>query len=214
MEKIDLFDGMSWEEQKALLTCLDVRNKVYEKDEILMADEMKKGIIGIVVSGSITIYNEDFWGNRNIIARCRKGDMFGEAFAGAGEVLEMDICTSEKTEIMYIKFENIIQPCEKYCEHHKVLVANLLKIISTKNIYLTRKIKHLSKRSTREKILSFLSEQAKLNQKNEFAIDFNRQELADYLSVDRSAMSRELSKLKAEHILDYRKNKFRLFLRK
>lgn len=214
MEKIDLFDGMSREERKALLTCLDVRNRGYEKDEILTADEMKKGIIGIVVKGSITIYNEDFWGNRNIIARCTEGDMFGEAFAGAGETLEMDICTSEKTEIMYIEFENIVRPCDKYCEYHKILVANLLRIISLKNIHLMRKIKHLSKRSTREKILSFLSEQAKIKQKNEFEIEFNRQELADYLSVERSAMSRELSKLKAEGLLDFRKNSFRLFLRK
>ncbi len=214
MEKIELFDGMNREEQEAILTCLDVRSRVYEEDEILTADDMETGIIGIVVRGSITIYNEDFWGNRNIIARCGEGDIFGEAFAGAGESLEMDICMEEKTEIMYIKYENIIRPCEKHCEFHKLLIANLLKIISIKNIYLTRKIKHLSKRNIREKILSFLSEQARINQKNEFEIAFNRQELADYLSVDRSAMSRELSKLKEEQLLDYRKNNFRLYLRK
>lgn len=86
MEKIELFDGMNREEQEAILTCLDVRSRVYEEDEILTADDMETGIIGIVVRGSITIYNEDFWGNRNIIARCGEGDIFGEAFAGAGSL--------------------------------------------------------------------------------------------------------------------------------
>lgn len=211
MEKISLFKGMTWEEQEVLVTCLDAWNRLYEKNKILTAGDLEDGIIGIVVRGSIIIYNEDFWGNRNIIARCGEGEIFGEAFAGAGKSLEMDICTAALTEIMYIKYENIIRPCEKYCDVHKLLIKNLLNIISNKNIYLTGKIKCLSKRNTREKILSFLSEQARINRKNEFEIAFDRQELADYLSVDRSAMSRELSKLKAEHILDYRKNKFRLF---
>ncbi len=107
-------------------------------------------------------------------------------------------------------YEKIIRPCEGACEFHNQIIVNLLEIISTKNIYLMRKIKYLSKRSIREKLLSFLSEQAQMNNSNAFEIKFDRQELADYLSVDRSAMSKELSKLKKEHILNYRKNWFQL----
>lgn len=210
MREINLFNGIDDKEKETLLKCLEAQRKTYEKDEIIMEDNMKRGNIGIVVSGNIIIYNEDFWGNRNIMAKCTQGDMFGEAFAGAGEPLQMSICTTERTEILFIQYEKIIRPCESACEFHNQMIVNLLEIISTKNIYLTRKIKCLSKRSIREKLLSFLSEQAQMNNSNAFEIKFDRQELADYLSVDRSAMSKELSKLKNEHILNYRKNWFQL----
>lgn len=206
-----LFAGINETDLSSLLSCLSARKKAYAKDVyILSADNTIKDV-GIVLSGSVNIIKEDFWGNRAILAKMHLGEMFGEAFAFANlQKLPVSVVSSEKSEILFIDFKKITTTCSSACLFHSQLIQNILKIIAHKNIMLTQKLEHIVKRTTREKLLSYLSEQAIKQGTNSFTIPFNRQELADYLSVDRSAMSNELCKLRDEGIIEFSKNHFQL----
>jgi CRP-like cAMP-binding protein len=114
------------------------------------------------------------------------------------------------SELLFIDFRRLASPCVNACAFHARLIRNMLNIVSVKNIALTRKIEHVSRRTTREKLLSYLSDAAKKAGGGWFSIPFNRQELADYLYVERSAMSATLSKLRDEGVLLYRRNNFKL----
>lgn len=140
-----------------------------------------------------------------------RGGLFGEAFSFARvECLPVSVTAAEKTEVLFINCERIITVCPSACEFHNRLVRNMLKILAEKNMTLTQKIGHMGKRTTREKILSYLSEQAKKAGGESFTIPLNRQEMADYLAVDRSAMSKELGRLKEEGQISFHKNQFQL----
>lgn len=209
--KSPLFAGIAETDLSSLLNCLSARSASYAKDEyILSADNLIKDV-GIVLSGSVNIIKEDFWGNRAILAKIHPGEMFGEAFAFANlQKLPVSVVTSEKSEILYVDFGKITNTCSSACLFHTQLIQNILKILAHKNIMLTQKLEHIVKRTTREKLLSYLSEQAIKHGTNSFSIPFNRQELADYLSVDRSAMSNELCKLRDEGVIKFSKNQFTL----
>ena len=167
--------------------------------------------MGIVLSGKVHIVREDYYGNRNIVAIVSTGEMFGEVFACAGtDLMPVSVFAEEISEIMFIDLRSITTTCGQGCEFHGVIIRNLLRIVSEKNLILNRKIDFLSKRSTREKLLSYLSAQAKRTGSAEFSIPFNRQELADFLCVDRSAMSAELSKMSRDGLIRYEKSRFRL----
>ena len=167
--------------------------------------------MGIVLSGKVHIVREDYYGNRNIVAIVSPGEMFGEVFACAGtDLMPVSVFAEEISEIMFIDLRSITATCGQGCESHDVISRNLLRIVSEKNLILNRKIDFLSKRSTREKLLSYLSAQAKRTRSAEFSIPFNRQELADFLCVDRSAMSAELSKMSRDGLIRYEKSRFRL----
>ena len=167
--------------------------------------------VGMVLSGSVLVFSDDFWGNRTIMAHVERGGLFGEAFSFARvEALPVSVTAAEKTEVLFINCERMITVCPSACEFHNRLVRNMLKILAEKNMALTQKIGHMGKRSTREKILSYLSEQAALHGSAAFSIPFDRQQLADYLCVERSAMSAVLSKLREEGVLEVERNRFRL----
>lgn len=154
--------------------------------------------------------NEDYWGNRNIILEGKEGEIFGEANACKRQKLATSLIAIQNTKVMIINFSKIINICSVSLSLKEKVIRNLLGILSKNNIELTLKIGHMSRRTTREKILSYLSERANLLGKIEFEIPFDRQQLADYLCIDRSAMSKELSNLKKEGILNYKKSWFRL----
>ncbi|NLL04690.1 MAG: Crp/Fnr family transcriptional regulator [Clostridiaceae bacterium] len=204
-----LFAGIAETDLSSLLNCLSAKSATYAKDEyILSADNIIKDV-GIVLSGSVNIIKEDFWGNRAILAKIHPGEMFGEAFAFSNvQKLPVSVVTCERSEILFVDFRKITNTCSSACVFHTALIANILKILAYKNIMLTQKLEHIVKRTTREKLLSYLSEQAIKHGTNSFYIPFNRQELADYLSVDRSAMSNELCKLRDERIIEFSKNHF------
>jgi CRP-like cAMP-binding protein len=167
--------------------------------------------VGIVLSGSAFVLQEDYWGNRNILSNIGVGGIFGESFSCAeAAALPVSVIAKEDSVILLINVKKILTICSTACAFHTSLIMNLMRILANKNRYLTRKIEHITKKTTREKVLSFLSECAVQGGKNTFEIEFNRQELADYLSVERSALSAVLSKMKEEGIIDYYKNTFRL----
>jgi CRP-like cAMP-binding protein len=139
------------------------------------------------------------------------GGLFGEAFACAGaENLPVGVMAAEESEILLMNHERMLTSCPSACAFHTALIRNLTRILAEKNVILTQKLEHVTRRTTREKLLSYLSARAKLAKGNVFDIPFSRQELADYLSVERSAMSAELSRMRNEGLLRYKRNHFEL----
>ncbi|MDD6208345.1 MAG: Crp/Fnr family transcriptional regulator [Clostridiales bacterium] len=193
----------------AMLEDMGYRLQTYEKGEFLFhnGDILKK--IGIILSGSIQLILEDYWGNENILGQFCAGDLFGESYAFLyREPIHMNIVAQNHCEILYLSPDAIFHSWQASNGSHQQIIQNLLHLLSYKNIVLNQKIKYLTRRTTREKILAFLSDQADRNPHRSFEIPYSRQQMADFLSVDRSALSRELSKMKAEGILDYDKNRF------
>ncbi len=206
-----LFLGINEQDIQSVLTDLSAKEKQYGRDEYIQRAENPITKIGIVISGSANIIKEDYWGNRTIISKLEVGDIFGESLACAGaEKALVSIITCEKCEIIFIEYSNIINISPGTCNYNTQLITNMLKILASKNVMLTQKMEHLAQRKTKEKLLSYLSFQAIKAKNNDFEIPFNRQELADYLSVDRSAMSAELCRLRDEGYLCFKKNKFTL----
>lgn len=206
-----LFAGIDDNQLESLLGCLAATQRAYRKDEFIFLAGDKAVSVGVVVSGSVRVLQEDFWGRRMILAHIGPGGLFGEAFSCAEkDTLPVSVAAAEAAGIMLLDYRKIVTTCSSSCVFHTRLVMNMMRILAEKNILLTQKIEHLSKRTTRDKLLSFLSAQALLAGNDTLALPFNRQELADYLCVDRSALSRELGAMHDEGLLTYDKNKFTL----
>ena len=166
---------------------------------------------GIVLEGSLQVVEEDIWGNRGILEQVGEGELYGAAFACAGiQKSPVSVVAAKKSRVLRIQMEKLMQVCPNGCPAHQQMIRNLVYLLARKNVALNEKIKHISRRTTREKLLAYLADQAKKAGKKDFSIPFDRQELADYLCVDRSAMSAELGKLKREGKIDLWKNEFRL----
>lgn len=209
LKNTGLFAGIDEKDIDRLLFCLSAREAEYKKDVYILSAGEKPTEVGIVLSGSVNIINEDYWGNRTIIAKATAGELFAEAFSCANaKKIPVSVVSAEKTSVLFIDYKKIITTCTSACVFHTSLIRNMLQIIANKNIHLMKKMEHTARRTTREKLLSYLSEQAIAAESSSFDIPFNRQELADYLCVDRSAMSNELSKLRDEGILEFKKNHF------
>ena len=209
MINCNLFKDITETDLEKILNCFSAHKKSFDKDEYIFHSGNSINEIGIIIKGGVNIIKEDFWGNRAIISKIIENDIFGETFSLSSEnKINVSVVAFEHTEVLFLNCNKIILNCDNNCKFHRQIIKNILKIICEKNIMLTKKIEHIMKKTTKEKILSFLSEEAIRNKNNKFSIKFNRQELADYLSVDRSALSNELSKLKKEGIIEFNKNKF------
>lgn len=204
-----LFAGIAQDEFEALFQCLSAKRQLYKKDAFVFRAEERAIWVGIVVSGGVNVIQEDFWGNRTILTHVQPGELFGEAFSCAGVPrLPVSVIATKPSEILLIDYSKIAAVSSSPCAFYGRLISNMLRILADKNIRLTQKMERLSKRSIREKLLSFLSAQAVQAGSNELTIPFNRQELADFLCVERSALSRELGEMKKDGLLDYQKNRF------
>lgn len=204
-----LFEGIAEQDLQSILSCLQAKIEEYEKNEHIYIMGQSITQVGIVVSGSARIEKLDCWGNRSILTKITAGEMFGEALSCASVSRSpINVAASEKTKVLFIDYYKIISTCSSACAFYTALIENMLKILAEKNIMLTNKIEHLTRRSTREKLLSYLSSTALKAGGKSFEIPLNRQELADYLAVDRSAMSHELGKMQAEGILEFNKSHF------
>ena len=211
LRKCKLFDEIEDENLTSLLGCLGAVVKSFEKKETVIAEGDPARYIGIVLSGSVQIVSIDFFGNRNILSAVEVSELFDESFACAQtESIPINVIAAEPCEIMLIDCHRILHTCSNTCEFHRQLIFNLLKIMATKNIMFHQKIEISSKRSTREKLTTYLMFQAKKAGSNSFDIPFNRQELADYLEVDRSGLSAQISQLRREGVLKSRRNHFEL----
>lgn len=207
-----LFQGISENEIDILLKCLKAETLNYQKGEFILHRGSPIHKMGLVITGIVHIVKEDFWGNRVIIGRAGPGQIFAESYAClSDEALTVSVIASKSTQVMFLDIGRILSVCTAACGFHTRLIQNLLTVLAKRNLMLTQKVEHMAQKTTREKLLSYLSSEAQRAGKSKFVIPYNRQELADYLSVDRSAMSTELSKLQREGILQCEKNKFQLF---
>ena len=211
LKKCSLFADVSEENLGALLGCLQAKTVFFDKKYTVMAESDPARYIGIVLSGGVQVEQTDYYGNRSILFSAEPSELFAETFACA-EVssLPVSIIAKEPSEIMLIDCRRILYTCSNGCGFHQQMIFNLMKNLATKNMAFHRKMEVTSKRSTREKLMAYLLQQAKKNGKNAFVIPFDRQELADYLEVDRSGLSAEISKLRKEGVLSCRKNQFEL----
>ena len=183
----------------------------YKKGEYIYHEADKISTIGLVLLGNLLIIKEDYWGNRTIISEVTEGQLFGESYACSEEkILSVNVVAKQNTTVVYFDVNKIFAMCSLEYSYNKKLIQNLVTVLAEKNIHLTNKIEYMSYKKIRDRILLYLSDMSKKARGEEFTIPFNRQELADYLSVDRSALSNQLSHLREEGILDFNKNKFKL----
>ena len=207
-----LFDGIEENHLLKMLSCLGARIATFEKKQTIFSEGTHAGNVGIVLSGSAQMIQNDYYGNRSIIADVAPSEMFAEDFACA-EVgaLPVSVIASEASDVMIIDCSHILHTCENNCGFHQRLIYNMMRGLAKKTVLFHQKIEIISKRTTRDKLLTYLSFMAKKSGKRSFDIPFDRQELADYLEVERSGLSTEIGKLKDEGALDARKNHFKLF---
>lgn len=208
------FQGMSEAEILAVIQCVSASVLRKKKDEYIFRVGDSTESMGLVLKGSVLVLQEDLWGHRNIIHRIGPGEYFAEPFAAtAGSVLNVSVVADEDTECMLLNMERFLQTCPHACAHHNRMVRNLVSVMARRVLDLNEKLTHMAKRSTREKLLSYLSAESMRQGKLSFTIPYDRQQLADYLSVERAAMSVELSKLQKEGLLKTNRNHFELFAR-
>ena len=211
LKKTKLFAGVSEDEICGMLSCLDAGMRQYKKGEYVFHRGDSVSHITVLVEGELHIQRDDYWGNRTIISRVGEAEMFGEAYiAPESGALLNDVVAVEDSTVIFFDVRRIMTVCSSACRFHSMVVQNLFFAISEKNRKLVQKLGHISKRTTREKLISYLSEEAGRQGSASFSIPFNRQQLADFLSVDRSAMSNELCKMRDEGLLEFEKNRFRL----
>ena len=211
LQTVELFSGISAAELSQLLSCLGVVVRRYARGQTVFASGESIRRFGVLLSGQVQVVQNDYYGNRSILGQFGPGDLVGESFACAeSPSLPVDVIATADSEAMLIDCRRLASPCEKACGFHNRLVQNMMRVLSRKNIALTRKMQITSRRTTREKLLSYLAAEAVKNRSNQFDIPFNRQELADYLNVERSAMSAELSRLRNDGLLNFSRNRFEL----
>ena len=209
LKKCPLFKDIDDDRLLQFLTCFGARIDFYDKKYTIFAEGSPAKYIGIVLSGSVQVIQVDYYGNRSILSVIGESDMFAEAFACAEVgVLPISVIANEESEIMFIDSSHILHTCSNNCGFHQQLIFNLMKDLAIKTLIFHQKIEITSKRSTREKLMTYLAYQAKSAGNNSFYIPYDRQELADYLEVDRSGLSAEISKLRDEGVLESRKNHF------
>lgn len=211
LSKTILFRGIHPDEINEMLACLASEQKSYKKGEYIYRTGDTTHSMGLVLSGNVHIENDDIWGNKSLLDSVGPGQFFGETYACLpGEPLIVNVLARQDSEILFINITRLMKVCPNTCSHHSKLIQNLLTISAQKNLNLSRRIFHTSAKTIRGRLLSYLSYEALRQGKYEFSIPYNRQQLADYLGVDRSALSNELSKMKKEGILITEKNYFQL----
>ena len=213
IEKVSspLFDGIEKGNMDAMLGCTGYHIGTYQKGQIIILEEEQIRHVGIVMSGAVDMIKEDVWGNKTLLTRMGKNELFGETFAcGDDNRSVVTFVAPEDTQILFIPFHKMMHTCTNACVFHQKLVENMVRIIANKNRDLMRKVEIISKKSLREKILTYLSIQSQAQNSRYFQIPLSRQELAAYLSADRTALARELANMKADGLIDFDKNMFRI----
>lgn len=206
-----LFRGVAEADLLHLLECLGARERVYQKGDILLLAGAKATAIGILVDGEAQITREDADGNRAILSELVRGDLFAEAYVVAGHAeVPITVTATGACRVVFLPFEKMVTPCTYACSFHHVLIENLLRVIAEKNIAMNERMRLFSCKTTRQKILTYLHDYREMSGTARFSIPFSRNELADYLSVDRSALSRELGRLRDEGLLRFSRSEFEL----
>ena len=208
-----LFSGIAENELAAMMFCLDMKIKDFPKEAFVLHSGDTVESVGLVLSGSALIVQDDIWGNRNILSKAGAGKTFATAFACAPDSkLNVDVVAKTPVTVMFLNINRILNVCPSACEHHNRIIRNILGELAEKNLHFSEKLQHMGQRSTRSKIMSYLSAEAQRFGTYQFDIPFSRQQLADYLGVERSGLSLELGKMRQEGLIDFHKSHFILKL--
>ena len=211
LESSPLFEGIGVEDLSAMLSCIGGRKLTVSKGRSVCREGDPATYVGMVLDGAVRLEREDYYGNRSIVAHIGPAELFGETYACAGlPSLPISVVADEDSVVLLMDCRRITTTCSSACSFHNRIIFNLLRLVAHKNLVFDQKIQVTSKRTTREKLMAFLMNQAKLQGCSSFTIPFDRQELADYLEVDRSGLSAEISKLRKEKLIESDKNHFRL----
>ena len=213
LQEVDspLFHGINPEDRRTMLGCIGYHVGTFRRGDILGFEEENMKYIGIVLSGAVDMVKEDLWGNKTMLVRIFRNEVFGETFAcGSDNLSVVTFLVSEDAKVLFLPFNRVMHSCTMACQFHHRLIENMVRVIADKNRDLMRKVEVVSKRTIREKLLAYLSLQAQTQNSRYFEIPLGRVELAEYLCVDRSALTRELAKMKEEGLIDYDRNCFRL----
>ncbi len=207
-----LFSGVAEEELVPMLQCLKAKKESFPKGSYLLHTGDTVEAIGLVLSGSVLVIQEDIWGNRNIVSKAGPGQTFAAAFACArGAVMNASVVAETPAEILYLHTRQLLTTCSSACSHHNRVIRNLLGELAGNNLRINEKLTYMGQRTTRAKLMSYLSGAARRAGSYEFDIPFSRQQLADYLAVERSGLSVELGKMRDEGLLEFHRNHFRIF---
>ena len=192
-----------------MLSCLGAKTGSFPKDTFLLRAGDTAESVGLVLSGSVLIVQEDIWGNRNILSKAGAGQTFAAAYACApGSLLNVSVLAETPVTAMFLNVKRVLNVCPSACEHHSRIIRNLLGELAEKNLRFGEKLTHMGQRTTRAKLMSYFSAEAQRLGSYEFDIPFSRQQLADYLAVERTGLSQELGKMRSEGLLDFHKSHF------
>ena len=208
---IPLFQGVEEAELASMLQCLGVTERHYRKGETIFREGETTERIGVVLSGLALIGRSDMWGSHSVLGSAGPGAVFGEAYACIpGEPLLISVTAAEDTVVLFLNAGKVLTSCPRACTFHVRLVRNLLTVSAQKNVQLSRRIRHTGPKTIRGRLLSYFSECVLRSGKRSFQIPYNRQQLADYLGVDRSAMCHTLSCMQREGLIHYKGNRFQV----
>lgn len=211
LSNTQLFRGLEEHEITSLLSCLNTVTRSYKKGEIILSEGMITENIGVVLSGMVLISYGDIWGNTSILGNAAPGCVFAEVYACIpGQPLLITVSAAEPATVLFMNVGRVLTSCSNTFPFHARLARNLLTVCADKSLQLSRRMKHTTSKSIRGRLMSYFSECAKQFGSSSFIIPYNRQQLADYLGVDRSTMCNELSKMQRDGIIEYEKNRFLL----
>lgn len=206
-----LFAGIGPEERQAMLHCIGYHLRSFRKGEIVVFEEEHVRYVGVLLSGAVDMVKEDLWGGKTLLLRMGVHEVFGESFAcGSDAVSSVTFVVAEDADVVFLPFHKVLHTCNQVCGFHYRLIENMVRVIADKNRELMRKVEIISKKSLREKILAYLSMEAEQQGGRYVELPLGRQELAAYLCADRTALARELSAMKADGLIDYDRNLFRI----
>ena len=211
LSRTELFRGIREEDLPALVDCLSAHEKRYTRGSTIWRAGETVSEIGLVEAGSVNVLVNFYWGDSHIFSHVEAGQIFGETYAAIpGKELQVDVVASEESVIAFFDMTRLLMSCPNNCDFHGEIIRNLVRISAAKNLGLNARMMHTAARSIRERLLSYLSYEAREKGDNHFFIPFSRQELADYLGVDRSALSSELGRMQRDGLIRFHKNEFTL----
>ena len=211
LKQTRIFRSATEFECQAMMFCFKTRFTTFNKNQPIVEQGQNMEDLVLIVKGGVTVQNVDSLGDISIMRKLKKGDIYGLESAFFGETTYKDtLIANEKTLVLFMNKHRVINPCENRCRRHDIVSKHLAQIVAESNLELLDKLTHVSKRTIREKLLSYFSSLAAKTGSSYFEIPFNKTELAHYLSVDRSAMSTELSKMRDDGLIDFEKRQFHL----
>ncbi|MDD6919725.1 MAG: Crp/Fnr family transcriptional regulator [Eubacteriales bacterium] len=212
LEKTVLYKGISQEDIQQSIDFLHVRKKKFDKGEIIFSAGSTIDDLALVLSGSVIIESNDLWGNRTILTKLGRGQYFGETYAILKDaIMLVDVVANEKSEIVFLNVSNLFSDEIKTTALGSTIIANILQISVQKNLHLSRRSFDIAPKTIRGRVMSYLNSMSVQSNKTEFDLPFDRQQMADYLNVERSALSKELGKMRDEGLIDFHKNRFKIF---